>query len=54
MVATDFMGPDKKIYGAPLSVDSLALYYNKDIFTAAGINEIPFAGFGAAKRTPLD
>lgn len=37
VVASDFMTSDKKIYGAPLSVDSLALYYNKDIFTAAGI-----------------
>lgn len=37
VVASDFMGRDKKIYGAPLSVDSLGLYYNKDIFNAAGI-----------------
>jgi multiple sugar transport system substrate-binding protein len=32
---------DGKIYAAPLSVDSLALYYNKDIFDAAGITSPP-------------
>lgn len=58
VVASDFMGPDKKIYGAPLSVDSLALYYNKDIFTAAGILTPPatweeFAQ-DAAKLTKID
>ncbi|MDD5083926.1 MAG: extracellular solute-binding protein [Candidatus Moranbacteria bacterium] len=37
VVASDFMDADKKIYGVPLSVDSLGLYYNKDIFNAAGI-----------------
>jgi ABC-type glycerol-3-phosphate transport system substrate-binding protein len=37
VVASDFMGADKTIYGAPLSVDSLGLYYNKDLFNAAGI-----------------
>jgi multiple sugar transport system substrate-binding protein len=37
VAVNDFMGSDKKIYGAPLSVDSLALYYNKDLFNAAGI-----------------
>ncbi len=41
VVAHDFIGEDKKIYGLPLSVDSLALYYNKDIFNAAGITEPP-------------
>ncbi len=30
-----------KIYGIPLSVDSLALYYNKDMFNAAGITSPP-------------
>ncbi len=29
------------IYGVPLSVDSLALYYNKDILNAAGITRPP-------------
>lgn len=37
VVAGDFMSSDNKIYGVPLSVDSLALYYNKDLFNAAGI-----------------
>lgn len=32
---------DGKAYGAPLSVDSLALYYNKDLFNAAGIANPP-------------
>lgn len=32
---------DGRIYGVPLSVDSLALYYNKDIFNAAGITRPP-------------
>lgn len=30
-----------QIYAVPLSVDSLALYYNKDIFNAAGITAPP-------------
>jgi multiple sugar transport system substrate-binding protein len=41
VVAADFMGSDNKIYGAPLSADSLALYYNKDLFNAAGITRPP-------------
>lgn len=40
VVADDFY-VDGKIYGVPLSVDSLALYYNKDIFNAAGIIDPP-------------
>ncbi len=32
---------DQQIYGAPLSVDSLALYYNKDILGSAGIATPP-------------
>ncbi|MFH1145699.1 MAG: extracellular solute-binding protein [bacterium] len=28
---------DNKIYGLPLSVDSLVMYYNKDMFNAAGL-----------------
>lgn len=32
---------DRQVYGVPLSVDSLALYYNKDIFNAAGISRPP-------------
>lgn len=32
---------DKKIYGLPLSVDTLVMYYNKDLFNNAGIPEPP-------------
>ncbi len=31
--------PEDKIWGLPLSVDSLAMYYNKDLLNAAGIPE---------------
>lgn len=41
IVSNDFIGEDGKIYAAPLSVDSLALYYNKDLFNAAGIAAPP-------------
>ena len=41
VASSDFIGKDNKIYGVPLSVDSLALYYNKDIFNAAGIAKPP-------------
>ncbi|EKD46822.1 MAG: hypothetical protein ACD_67C00055G0003 [uncultured bacterium] len=40
VVASDFMS-DGKVYAAPLSIDSLALYYNKDMFNAAGITTPP-------------
>lgn len=40
VVADDFY-INNKIWGVPLTVDSLALYYNKDIFNAAGIIEPP-------------
>ncbi len=32
---------DGSVYAVPLSVDSLALYYNKDLFNAAGITAPP-------------
>lgn len=32
---------EDKIYGLPLSVDTLAMYYNKDLFNNAGIAEPP-------------
>lgn len=42
VVAYDFVDQtDKKIYGLPFSIDSLALYYNRDIFNAAGITAPP-------------
>ena len=40
-VAASDLVYDGKIYGVPLSVDSLALYYNKDIFNAAGVTRPP-------------
>ena len=36
VAASDFINQGN-IYGVPLSVDSLALYYNKDLFNQAGI-----------------
>lgn len=33
----DFFGGDGKIYGLPLSVDTLALFYNRDIFDRRGV-----------------
>lgn len=40
VVADDFVNQGK-IYAAPLSVDNLALFYNKDIFNQAGIVDPP-------------
>lgn len=37
---SDFLD-EGKIYAVPLSVDSLALYYNKDLFNAEGITSPP-------------
>jgi len=41
VVAQDFVTPDGTVLALPLSVDSLALYYNKDLFNAAGITAPP-------------
>lgn len=40
VVADDFLDGGK-VYAVPLSVDSLALYYNKDLFNAEGITRPP-------------
>lgn len=40
VVSNDFL-KDEKAYAAPLSVDSMALYYNRDIFNAAGVTSPP-------------
>lgn len=40
-VAHDVILDDGKIYGLPLSVDTLAMYYNKDLFNNAGISQAP-------------
>ncbi len=37
----DFMGTDGYLYAIPLEIDGLALYYNKDLFTRAGISAPP-------------
>lgn len=41
VVVGDFISSEGQIYGMPISVDSLALYYNKDIFNANGIARPP-------------
>lgn len=41
VVAEDFLDEKKQVMAVPLSVDSLALYYNKDILNAAGISAPP-------------
>ncbi|MEP7162204.1 MAG: extracellular solute-binding protein, partial [Candidatus Moraniibacteriota bacterium] len=41
VVAEDFIPEDKKVYALPLSVDSLGLYYNRDLLNAAGISAPP-------------
>ncbi len=40
-VVSDVVLDDGKIYGLPLSVDTLAMYYNRDLFNNAGITEPP-------------
>jgi multiple sugar transport system substrate-binding protein len=40
VVSQDFV-KDSKIYALPLSVDSLALYYNKDLLNQAGLSAPP-------------
>ena len=40
VVVSDFMDAEK-VYGVPLSVDSMQLYYNRDMFNAAGITSPP-------------
>lgn len=41
VAAGDVIFDDGKIYGLPLSIDTLALYYNRDLFNSAGITEAP-------------
>jgi ABC-type glycerol-3-phosphate transport system substrate-binding protein len=40
VVTSDFV-KDNKVYGLPLAVDVLALYYNKDLLGSAGISQPP-------------
>lgn len=41
VVGKDVILEDGKIYGLPLSVDTLAMFYNKDLLNNAGISEAP-------------
>lgn len=41
VVSQDVVLDDGRIYGLPLSVDTLAMYYNKDLFNLAGVTEAP-------------
>lgn len=50
-VVHDFLSGGK-VYGAPLSADSLALYYNKDLFNAAGIVNPPTTWEEVAQMLP--
>ena len=40
-VSYDVISSDGKVYGLPLSVDTLAMFYNKDLFNNAGISQVP-------------
>ena len=41
VVASDVVLEDGKIYGLPLSVDTLALFYNRDLLNSAGVATAP-------------
>ena len=41
VVGHDVILEDGKIYGLPLSLDTLAMFYNKDLFNNAGISQVP-------------
>jgi multiple sugar transport system substrate-binding protein len=41
VVGHDVILEDNKVYGLPLSVDTLAMFYNKDLLNNAGISEAP-------------
>ncbi len=41
VVSSDVILDDGKIYGLPLSIDTLALYYNRDLLNSAGITSAP-------------
>jgi ABC-type glycerol-3-phosphate transport system substrate-binding protein len=41
VAAHDFLNSEGELYAVPVSIDSLALYYNKDIFNANGIARAP-------------
>ena len=41
VVGRDVILDDSKVYGLPLSVDTLAMFYNKDLLNNAGVSEAP-------------
>jgi multiple sugar transport system substrate-binding protein len=41
VVYSDVVLDDSQVYGLPLSVDTLALYYNRDLLNNAGITDAP-------------
>ena len=41
VVERDFVSLDGRIFGLPLSIDTLVMIYNKDIFDAEGVAEVP-------------
>lgn len=41
VVFSDVVLEDGKIYGLPLSVDTLALYYNRDLLNSSGVSNAP-------------
>lgn len=51
VAASDFI-ENGQVYAVPVSVDSLALYYNKDIFNAAGIARPPVTWEEVQQITP--
>lgn len=57
VISQDFIR-DSKVYALPLSIDSLALYYNRDLFNQAGITRAPRTWLefddAAAKLTNVD
>jgi len=57
VVVGDFMDGEK-VYAAPLTIDSMQLYYNRDMFNAAGITSPPKTWLefqaDAVKLTKLD
>jgi len=40
-VSYDIIADDGQVYGLPLSVDTLAMFYNKDLFNNVGISQVP-------------
>ena len=40
-VSSNIISPDGKIYGFPLALDTLVMYYNRDLLNNAGIAEVP-------------